>query len=634
MATTSINTMVEALRAYRLLERAQLEELAGFQARFPTPQALARELLQRGWLGPYQANMLLQGQGAELNLGSYVILERLGEGAAGTIYKARHQSMNRLVALKVLRKDLLNDKDAIGRFYREVEVASHLSHPNVVHSYDAGVLGSSYFLAMEYVEGTDLQRLVKDQGPLPVAVACDYIRQAALGLQHAHERGMVHRDIKPSNLLVTRCVDRKSKVLPATSQAEAGGMDFGLVKVLDLGLARLAQPARGSTTRNLTVLAGNQVMMGTPDYLAPEQALDFHTADIRADIYSLGCTLYFLLSGRAPFEDGTLPEKLLRHQAVEPQSIQNLRPQVTTALAGVQRKMMAKRPSDRYQTPGDVSQALATLLATMSRPSFRLPSVSDVALQATPAPRKRGSTLRVPNAANGGAQKPSPDIQRAEPPARKPIVAVPRPTRVQIDPKSRRRLYVMLGAGTTGMLFLVPALLLLRPGDRDAGPVGVVPGDPTTRSAADTIRAGPRTLPAALVVQCGKDGGKQQDQIKREGFDYKLIQGSHHDGWGAVKSHCWHHGKELRFEVTVPPGTPGVLRLWFVDGDDLKRKQRLVVQGVSRGEFQGFAFVGEQVDVRLSAADTSTGKIDVSLHNLNPAVNAVVSSIEFLPTPR
>jgi len=633
--------MVETIRSGRMLDAAQLGELTKtLQARFPTAQAFAKELLQRGWLTAYQANHLLQGHGAELVLGPYVILERLGEGAAGHILKARHQAMNRTVALKILRKDLLGDKDAVGRFYREVELASQLAHPNIVHSYDAGVLGQTYYLVLEYVEGIDLQRLVKEAGQLPAAVACDYIRQAALGLQHAHEKGLVHRDIKPSNLLVTRNA-RKSKVLAsAKSQADlelsaAGNAPFGVVKLLDLGLARLSEPPRGSATRNLTVLAGNQVMMGTPDYLAPEQALDFHNADIRADIYSLGCTFYFLLAGQAPFENGTLPEKLLKHQSAEPRPIQEIRPDAPAGVQPILRKMTAKRPSDRYQTPGEVAQALTALLATMSRPSFALPALTDSALQTTPAPRKRGSTLRLQNQAkqkSGIVKTPAAIIQRGD------KLASLRKTGLRGIPNRRRWLFIGSGAAVLFVGLVVALALLLQPAAKteptpEAAPRVSPSPAPTLASVAEPIR----TLPATLVIQCGKGKGKEQDQTKKRGYDYKLLQGEAFDGWdgnAAVKSHCWADAKEVRFEVTLPPGTPGVLRLWFVDGDKMKRKQRLIVQGTPRGDFDNFEFVGTRTDIKLSAADTNKGKIEVTIQNLNPAINAVISALEFAPLSR
>src|SRR5262249_32836498 len=206
---------------------------------------------------------------------TYEVLQLLGQGGMGAVYKARHKVMDRVVALKVINATLLGSNSSVERFHREVKAAAKLHHPNIVTAHDAGQAGNTHFLVMEFVEGTDLGKYVAQKGPLPVAHACHFIRQAALGLQHAHEHGMVHRDIKPSNLMLTA---------------------KGVVKVMDFGLARLTQEGAGSAG-----LTGENVVMGTADYIAPEQAQDAHKADIRADIYSLGCALYHLLAGRPPF---------------------------------------------------------------------------------------------------------------------------------------------------------------------------------------------------------------------------------------------------------------------------------------------------------------------------------------------
>jgi eukaryotic-like serine/threonine-protein kinase len=334
----SVGGLVEMLRQCGLLGPAQSEELArGSLERFPDPHALAKELLCRDWLTPYQVNQLLQGRGHELIVGPYRLLERLGAGGAGQVFKARHQKMDRLVALKILHKELLADPEAVGRFMREIQLVSRLDHPNLIPAYDAGRVGSSYFLAMKYVEGTDLGRLVKKGGPLLLTQACEYMRQAALGLQHLHVHGLVHRDVKPHNLMIGR---------------------DGIIKVADLGLAR---SKRGETTElttgTLTPAAAGP--MGTLDYLAPEQALDFHAADIRADIYSLGCTFWFLLMGQPPFPGRSLAETLMSHQTREPAAIEKARSDVPPGLAAVLRRMLAKRPEDRYRTPAEVADALA-----------------------------------------------------------------------------------------------------------------------------------------------------------------------------------------------------------------------------------------------------------------------------------
>jgi serine/threonine protein kinase len=344
-AVPSAARLLEDLKQSGLLGPKELADLSHQGA--TEPSSLARELMQRGWLTPYQVNQLLQGEGANLVLGPYQLLQHLGEGGAGQVFKARHVKMDRLVALKIIRKELLADAEAVSRFRREVQVLSRLDHPNVVHGYDAGPAGATYFLAMEYVEGTDLARLVKECGPLPVMQACAYIRQAALGMQHAHERGLVHRDIKPHNLIMS--------------------LREGRIKVADLGLARLPRAANeeataAQTTGGLTPVGA--VMMGTLDYMAPEQALDFHKADIRADIYSLGCTLWYLLVGQAPFAGGTQAQRLLSHQSKEPPVIEKLRTDVPAGLAGVLRRMLAKRPEDRYQTPAEVAQAVTPYIST------------------------------------------------------------------------------------------------------------------------------------------------------------------------------------------------------------------------------------------------------------------------------
>lgn len=364
MSVASATSLVEVLRECRLLEPAQLEELGRtVQPQSAGSRELARELMQRGWLTPYQINQLFQGHGLDLVLGSYLLLERLGEGAMGQVFKARHQGLDRVVALKIIRKDQLSHPEVIRRFYIEIQAVARLSHPNIVTAYDADQVNGTYFYVMEYVEGTNLGRLIKESGPLPVDHACDYIRQAALGLQHAHERGLVHRDIKPSNLLVTM-TDKQSVKSAAEGYVEWGQALWGgqapLVKVLDMGLARLQLPDdRADTSETLTRTG---ILMGTPDFIAPEQVINAHTADIRADLYSLGCTFYYLLTGKVPFPGGTVMEKLFRHRLEEPKRVELLRPEVHEEVGATVRRLMAKAPENRYQTPAEVAAALTNVL--------------------------------------------------------------------------------------------------------------------------------------------------------------------------------------------------------------------------------------------------------------------------------
>jgi serine/threonine protein kinase len=367
--------IIDFLAGSALLHESQRDELLhSLSPRFPELRLLAKELLARQWLTVFQMNRILQGKGKELQLGPHVLLDRLGEGATGWVYKARHVVLRRLVAVKVLREHLLADSEALSRFYREIQVISQLGHPHVIHAYDAGPSDGKHMLVMEYVEGMDLLSLVRQQGPLPWDQAQEYVAQAARGLQHIHEHGLVHRDIKPSNLLVC--------------QAQ-GSQSLGLIKILDLGLARLGRigrrPPDGRPGGGLSGrLTPRQAMgVGTPDFMAPEQALDFHAADARADIYSLGCTFFFLLTGQAPFPGGTMAAKLLRHQEESPPW--NMLP-ATVPETGRQllRQMLMKEAKDRPPTGADVCRALGAETGLTS-PTDETKSVA-VAVLASPSP--------------------------------------------------------------------------------------------------------------------------------------------------------------------------------------------------------------------------------------------------------
>ncbi len=298
------------------------------------PAELAGLLVRDGFLTSFQADHLMRGRRPKFLIGKYVILDRLGAGGMGAVYLCEHLQLERQVALKVLPADQQGDASALARFVREAQAVAALNHPNIVRAYDVDAEGKTYFLVMEYVEGVDLQNLITRHGPLDPIRAAHYISQSAAGLQHAHQAGLVHRDIKPANLLLSRT---------------------GVVKVLDLGLARFFHDEEDSMTKEHC----GQVILGTADYLSPEQGRDSHDVDIRADIYSLGATFYFLLAGKAPFAEGTLNQKLIWHQMKTPQPVRQLRPDIPEAMATVVARMMAKDAAARYQRPADVVAALS-----------------------------------------------------------------------------------------------------------------------------------------------------------------------------------------------------------------------------------------------------------------------------------
>lgn len=280
----------------------------------------------------------------------YRVVGGLGKGGMGIVYKAEHRVMKRLVALKVIGTRFIADANAVARFRREVEAAAKLSHPNIVTAYDAEQAGNCHFLVMELVDGINFDQVLKRKGPLPLAFACDYMRQTALGLQHAHEHGMVHRDIKLQNLMLTR---------------------KGQVKILDFGLARFASENGASGS-----LTATGVLTGTPDFMAPEQAEAAHRADIRADIYSLGCTFYTLLTGRLPFPGNNYVEKIIGHLKREPAPLTAYRDDLPPELIQIVARMVAKDPAQRFQTPDEVAKALAPFRRAGGSTSGQIPVVS------------------------------------------------------------------------------------------------------------------------------------------------------------------------------------------------------------------------------------------------------------------
>jgi tRNA A-37 threonylcarbamoyl transferase component Bud32 len=339
MAKPNAEQFLDLVVRSGLVEKEQLDQFCrelekrASAAELADPRYLGCELVDAGYLTRWQRDRLLDGRYKGFFVKRYKLLDHLGSGGMSSVYLAEHLLMRRRVAIKVLPKNRVEDAAYLDRFLREAQAVAALDHRNIVRAYDVDKEGSTHFLVMEYVEGRNLQLLVREEGPLDYVRAADYIRQAAEGLAHAHAAGLIHRDIKPANLLVDQ---------------------NNVVKVLDLGLARF----EGEDAEPVTA-AYEENVLGTADYLAPEQALDSHRVDARADIYSLGCALYFLLTGHAPFGEVTLPQRLMMHQKHTPPSIFKDRPGAPEDLVALCMKMMAKRPEDRPQTAREVADSLA-----------------------------------------------------------------------------------------------------------------------------------------------------------------------------------------------------------------------------------------------------------------------------------
>ncbi len=354
----SLEQFVQHLTAYGLMTRQALAEFRRMHAQ-PAGDAasLARMLVAAQHLTAYQARTLLAGDGPSLKLGSYLIQEELGKGGMGAVYKARHRQMKRNVAIKVLKPELLDSEEAIQRFQREVEAAAKLEHENIVTAYDAGEDNGVRFLVMQYVDGADLSKTVRTGGPLSVETAVQYVTQGARGLAYAHNQGVVHRDIKPANLMLTTA---------------------DVVKVLDMGLARIASEVQQ------TGLTASGTIMGTVDYMAPEQAMDTRQADGRADIYSLGCTLYFLLTGDVLYKGESVVSILIAHREAPVPSLSAARDDVPPELDAVFQQMVAKDPAARFQSVNELLEALQNI-AGHHDPLARTTAIPNLTTSFTPS---------------------------------------------------------------------------------------------------------------------------------------------------------------------------------------------------------------------------------------------------------
>lgn len=331
--------------------RALAEEF-GFDSDVGDPSRLADRLVETELLTRWQADRLLAGRHRGFVLGPYVLRDLLGKGGMGTVYLAEHRMMRRRVAIKILHgKRVVQGSTVLERFHHEARAVAQLDHHNIVRAFDLNRERQAdldvHYLVMEYVDGETVSDRVRREGRLDVVEAADIVRQVADGLAHAHRRGLVHRDVKPPNVMVD--VD-------------------GVVKLLDLGLALLAEQRSGDSSLNA---AGSDVVLGTADFISPEQVVDSDAVDHRSDIYSLGCLFFYALVGRPPFHEGSLTQRLRAHESERLPSIANLRPEVPVEIARIVERMTAKRPADRYQSMDEVARDLFDWLVVNGGPTWR-----------------------------------------------------------------------------------------------------------------------------------------------------------------------------------------------------------------------------------------------------------------------
>lgn len=360
MAKLSVDEFVQYVEKSSLVEPDQLKKslaLLATQHGGSLPgdaDVVARFLIDAGLITTWHADKIFDKKYKGFFLGKYKLLRHIGSGGMSMVYLAEHTLMHRQRAIKVLPKTRVNDSSYLARFHLEAQATASLDHPNIVRCYDVDNDGDTHYIVMEFIAGKDIQTVVKEEGPLPLELACNYMAQAAEGLANAHASNLIHRDVKPANLLVD---------------------PTGVVKILDLGLALFSDDEQASLT-----VAHNENVLGTADYLSPEQALNSHKVDLRADIYSLGCTLYYVLTGHPPFPDGTLAQRIFKHQSQMPEDIRKVRPEVPRDLADICTKMIQKKPDKRYSSMRDVADALENWLV-MHGYKFD-PGSSDAALKA------------------------------------------------------------------------------------------------------------------------------------------------------------------------------------------------------------------------------------------------------------
>lgn len=407
MARLSAKNFLDLVRRSGLVEEDKLRQtLAELESQhggtLPDDAAVVAEaLVAANLITRWHSEKLFDRKYKGFFLGNYKLLRHLGTGGMSSVYLAEHQLLRQLRAIKVLPKSRVGDSSYLARFHREAQATAALRHKNIVRAYDVDHEGDTHYLVMEFVPGDDLNTVVKDRGAdfLDYATVADYVAQAAEGLQHAHENNLIHRDIKPANLLVD---------------------DKGTVKILDLGLALFSADEAASLT-----IANNENVLGTADYLAPEQALNSHDVTARADFYSLGCTMYYLLTGHAPFPDGTLAQRIAKHQSQMPADIRIDRPDCPKELVDICMRLMQKKPEKRYASAGEIAQVLRNWLVRHSGDGSATGEA--VATSTASSVGAAGTTRAAKTAGDSGLRAGLSD--KPAPPVRRPPSDIPAPNR-------------------------------------------------------------------------------------------------------------------------------------------------------------------------------------------------------------
>jgi serine/threonine protein kinase len=416
-----------------LLDREQLQTAlrAVPQAQRGDSDALADHLVKTGKLSRFQARKLLEGTALGLKLGPYQVLAPIGKGGMGTVYLARDSRSDQLLALKVLPPKRAREEERIlARFRREMDMCYRVAHPSLAWTYEVGVWQGVYYIAMEFIPGKNLFGLVSKEGPLPVPRAARLFAEVASALEHAHMQGLIHRDLKPSNIIIT---------------------PNDHAKVLDLGLALM----QGETPSDRTVVGGQGYVVGSMDYIAPEQAEDASKADPRSDIYGLGCTLYFALTGRPPFPGGKAQDKIQSHRTQEPLPVTELNPDVPAGFAAVVRQMMAKRPEQRFASAAAVQEELEKWVS--GEPVRPMDQRGDEAYQHAVAALEAASFDEGDRGVDW--QGPKDDGEGNGDPPKSGPVALPQPPTLPSSPALDWWLLGSIGLGT--LVLIILAVLLL-----------------------------------------------------------------------------------------------------------------------------------------------------------------------------